>query len=125
MTAVDDNLPRPLIVVSRAPYDGSLTRSALDLAMSFAVFGQEPQLLFAGDAVLALLPGQDPKALGRKSLRKVIESLPLYDVHEVLVDTESLSRNGVSAAALPAFARCVDAGARRSLMAGARHVISL
>jgi tRNA 2-thiouridine synthesizing protein C len=95
------------------------------MALSFAVFGQEPRLLFSGDAVLALPPGQNPEPLGRKSLRKVIDSLPLYDIDEILVDASSIARHGISEPELPPFARVVDATQQRALLADARHVLSL
>jgi tRNA 2-thiouridine synthesizing protein C len=125
MTASASPTPGPLILLSRAPYDGSLCRSALDLALSFAVFAQEPRLLFCDDAVLALLPGQNPDPLGRKSLRKVIDSLPLYDIDEILVDASSLARHGICEPELPPFARVVDSEQQRELLSEASHVLSL
>lgn len=116
---------RPLLVLQTAPYDGSLARSALDMAMSFAVFAQKPQVLFSGDGVLCLLAGQDPEELGRKSLRKVIDSFPLYDLEEIFVDGAALERNGASAELLPEFARVLDASALRDLHEQSSRIISL
>ncbi|MDP5055215.1 MAG: DsrE family protein, partial [Congregibacter sp.] len=108
MTA-DSAKSRPLILLQTAPYDGSLARSSLDLALSFAVFAQQPQLLFCGAGVLCLSAHQHPDAIGRKSLRKVIDSLPMYDLETIFVDAGSLEMNGLNSAHLPGFAVVLDA----------------
>lgn len=115
----------PLIVLSRAPYAGSAARAALDLALSFAVFNQAPQLLFCGDGVLQLAPAQRADAIGRRSLRRVIDSLPLYDVEEVHVDAADLQQRGMDAQGLPAGARLLDAAGVQALRAGAGQLLSL
>lgn len=124
MTA-DKETSGPLILLQSAPYAGSLARSCLDLALSFAVFSQRPQLLFSGDAVLCLQGEQNAEAVGRKSLRKVIDSLPLYDIEHVYVDESSLNQLGLSPNDFPAFAVCVNSEQVRALINEASHVISL
>ncbi|EAQ97925.1 DsrE family protein [Congregibacter litoralis] len=116
---------QPLILFQQAPYEGSLARAALDLALAFAVFAQNPKIVFCGDAVLCLKAEQSAEALGRKSLRKVIDSLPLYDLETVYVEQTSLLANGVHAAELPAFAVALSGPELRQLMQEASHVISL
>lgn len=124
MTA-DKETSGPLILLQSAPYSGSLARSSLDLALSFAVFSQQPKLLFSGDAVLCLLAGQDAKAIGRTSLRKVIDSLPLYDIERVYVDEWSLKQFGLGSDGFPAFAVRVNSMQVQALIKEASHVISL
>ncbi|WP_439107321.1 DsrE family protein [Congregibacter sp.] len=124
MTTIDSQR-RPLLLFQSAPYEGSLGRSALDVALSFAVFAQQPQLVFCGDAVLSLKAGQNAESIGRKSVRKVIESLPLYDVDTVFVDQRSLEATGFSEQDLPAFAIALTPGELRNLLNEASHVISL
>lgn len=121
-----DTKPKYLtIVLQSPPYAGSLARSALDLAMSYAVFSLQPQLLFTGVAVRALDQSQAPAQMGRKSLRKVIDSLPLYDVEEIYADEASLAAQGLSPEALPDFVKILNAEDTRSLTGKATHVISL
>ena len=115
----------PLVVFQRAPYEGSFARSALDLAMSLAVFAQQPRLVFCGDAVLSLNAGQSAGSIGRKSLRKVIESLPLYDVDTVFVDKTAAESLGLTPDDLPDFAILLSKNELRTLMREASHVISL
>lgn len=122
---MDSKKKRPLVLLQSAPYEGSLARSALDLALSFAVFAQDPLLVFSGDAVLALKAHQSPAALGKKSLRKVIDSLPLYDVDRVFVDSASLTQRGITTQDLPAFAVALNPSELNALLREADHVISL
>ncbi|WOJ94184.1 DsrE family protein [Congregibacter variabilis] len=124
MTATDE-AGGPLILVQSAPYLGSLARSSVDLALAFAVFSQSPVLLFSGDAVLCLRAEQHAEAVGRKSLRKTIDSLPLYDIERVYVDESSLEQHGLSSDGFPAFAVCVNSAQVRALINEASHVISL
>jgi tRNA 2-thiouridine synthesizing protein C len=113
----------PLIVLSRTPYHGSLPRSALDLAMAFAVFDQRPKLLFIGDGVLQLLPSQQPS--DRPSLEKVIASLPLYDVEECYATADALTAADLDPDALPLPVTALDPAALQALFAGASSVLSL
>ncbi|EED33031.1 DsrE/DsrF-like family protein [gamma proteobacterium NOR5-3] len=120
-----DRTSAPLILFQNSPYAGSLARSSLDLALSFAVFAQQPALLFCGDAVLCLKDAQDSHSIGRKSLRKVIDSLPLYDIEQVYVDQLSLEQNGLGAREIPPFAVSVSTQEIQKMLAEAAHVISL
>lgn len=115
----------PLIVLSRVPYAGCAARGALDLVMAFAVFGQNPVVLLCGPGVLALTGSQNPAMIERKSLRKVIDSFPLYDVERIYVCARSLRAWGVEPDRLPAFAHIADAGTIARLRAEAGHVVSL
>ena len=114
----------PLIVVTRAPYDGALARSALDVAMSFAVFGQQPKLLFSGAGALCLVQREPAEALGRKSLRKVIDSLPLYDVEEVFVEAIALGAYGITVEEIPVFASPVDGPSIKQLQESRSRIVS-
>jgi tRNA 2-thiouridine synthesizing protein C len=114
-----------LVVLSQSPYAGSGARAALDLALAFAVFGQAPRLLFQGEGVLQLRPAQDPSRAGRRSLRKLIDSLPLYDIEEIHVLESDAQRLGLHDTALPECARLVDDATARAMRAGARHILSL
>ena len=115
----------PLIVLSRAPYAGCAARGALDLVMAFAVFAQNPVVLLCGPGVLALTESQNPAMIERKSLRKVIDSFPLYDVERIYVCETSLRAWGVEPDRLPACAHIADAHTVCRLRAEAGHVVSL
>lgn len=124
MSSIGSDLKSPLMVMQSSPYQGSLARAALDVALSYAAFSQHPIVLFRDEGVLALLAEQEPSALGRKSLRKVIDSMPLYDIDEIYVDAPSLLQRGLSQDLLPAFCLAVDATEQRALVSRASHVLS-
>ncbi|MDP4916715.1 MAG: DsrE family protein, partial [Haliea sp.] len=69
-----------LVVTRHAQPARSLARAALDTALATAAFEQPVNLLFLGAGVLQLIPHQDSSAVGVRNLRKVIDSMPLYDV---------------------------------------------
>jgi tRNA 2-thiouridine synthesizing protein C len=114
----------PLLWISGAPYCGARTRAAIDTAMAFAAFAQKPRLLFSGPAVLALAHrGRTPRH-ETPSLRKLIDSLPLYDVEQIWADERSLGRHGISRDALPAFCALLDSAGVRALLADSGRILS-
>lgn len=116
--------PRPAtLVISRRPPGHSLARSALDTTLALATFDMPVTLLLQGDGVLQLLPEQDGSALGVRSLGKLLDSLPLYDVEQIHVDAAAAARHGLRGADLPAYARMVDAAGQRDLLAAHAHVL--
>lgn len=112
----------PLILLSRPPYDGSLARAALDLALGFAVFNQQPRLLFTADGVLQLTAQGGG---GLPSLRKVIDSLSLYDIDQLFADEDALQRRGIASQALPKTVTTLDRDAVMALRRNAGHLLSL
>ena len=114
----------PLILIQSAPYAGSLARSAVDAALGLAVFNQSPALLFTGPGVRCLAPGQDPALIGRKSLARVIDSFPIYDIEEVHVDGTALAEHGMESSDLPAYATVLDATEVQQLCSAAAQILS-
>lgn len=84
-----------------APYGSSRARDALDLAMALGAFEQAVSLLLMDDAVLMLLPDQDPSPAVSKNLFKVSGALQTFGVSAVLADAEALEKRGLAAADLP------------------------
>ncbi|MBN7797744.1 sulfurtransferase complex subunit TusC [Parahaliea mediterranea] len=115
--------PSVLLVTRHAPYGASLARSALDAALAAAAFDRPPTLLFLGDGVLQLLPGQDASGIGTRSHRRVLDSLPLYGIDTLYVDSQALAGHDLTAADLPPGARPVDDAAIRALLAGHDHIL--
>ncbi|QIB67386.1 sulfurtransferase complex subunit TusC [Kineobactrum salinum] len=120
------NGPRQsILVISRHAHQGSsLARAALDTALSCAAFEQPVALLFQGEGVLQLLPEQDCSALRVRNLRKVIDSLPLYDIDCIYVDAEAATEFALSADQLPACARLLDGPALQRLLTQHDHVLA-
>jgi len=113
-----------LLVLNRSPYAGSLARAGLDAALAYAAFDQPVSVLFAGAGVLQLAPDQAPGAIGRKSLRRLIDSMPLYDLEAVYADGEALARFGLDADALPAFVTVLAPDGQRSLQGRHDHLLA-
>jgi len=124
MTAVPAAQRKSILVVSRHAHPGSsLPRAALDTALAAAAFDQPVSLLFQGEAVLQLLPAQDSRATGVRNLRKVIDSLPLYDIDTLYVDATAAAAFGLQQDTLPAGAQWLDASAMQALLARHDHVL--
>lgn len=115
---------KSLLVVSRHAHPGSsLPRSALDTALAAAAFDQPVTLLFQGEGVMQLLSAQDSRAVGVRNLRKVIDSLPLYEIETVFVDAAAAASFGLAGDSLPAGAQWLDAVGMRALLARHDHVL--
>lgn len=98
MSAPQAAARRSVLVVCRsAPYGRSRARDAIDVAMAFAAFDQPVTLLFLGDGVLALAPGQRPAAEFSRSLEKLLGTLADYGVEEVHADAAALAARGLGA----------------------------
>ena len=90
-----------LLICRHAPYGNTLARAALDVALAGAAFDQDLSLLFLDDGVWQLVPGQTAAEIGSKSLRATLDSLPLYDLEQFHVCTDSLASRGLEADELP------------------------
>ena len=81
----------------RAPYGSTLGRAGYDVALAAAAFEQPVTLLFMDDGVWHLLPDQQGAAIDSKTVCKTLDSLALYDIDELYVDTHSLARRDLAA----------------------------
>lgn len=114
---------RVLFVLQHAPLGGSLARAGIDTALAYAAFDQPVSVLFSGAGVLQLAPDADCQRLGRRDLRRIIESMPLYDIEAVFADAAALSAYGLPDD-LPPFVERVDADAIRALHEHCDHILS-
>lgn len=91
------SLSKSILLISRhPPYASSRAKDVLDIAMTAAVFEQPVSLLFLGDAVLQLLPNQEPQALSHKNLNALQSSLALYEVEEIYTEASALAFHGLT-----------------------------
>jgi tRNA 2-thiouridine synthesizing protein C len=93
----DDPLRDLLVILRHAPHGSSWLKEGLDAALVAAAFGQRVSLLFMGEGVTALMPGQGPGPLEQKGTAATLEMLEMYDIETLLVDAETLSTLGLSA----------------------------
>jgi len=91
---------RTLVVVDQAPYGNWTGREALDMVFSLAAFDQPAALLFLGTGVNWLRAGQNPEAIGQKSLEKNLAAAPVFGVSDIYACETSCRRFGLDAAGL-------------------------
>lgn len=98
-----------LFILRQAPYQNSLAREALDMALAFAAFDQEICLLFMGDGVFQLLEYQDTQNQGVRNIAKTLDSLSLFDINKVYVCHETLRKKQLDITLLKPLARSIQA----------------
>lgn len=74
--------------------------------------------------VWQLLEGQDGEALATRTLSKVLQALPHYDVDALYVCAESLARRGLSVDDLVLPVQALDAAAQNALVAQQHAVVN-
>ena len=112
-----------LVIIRRAPYDSSLARSALDTALASAALEQPVRVLFLGEGVLQLLPGQDSAAAGLRNVSRLLSSFPLYDLDRVYADANAVTRHGVNLKDSPVPVRPLAAAQVHALMEEHTHLL--
>ena len=85
-----------LIISQSTPYGRSSAAEALDTAMAAAALDVPVTLLFDGDGVLQMLPGQAGNELGVRNLSQVLEALPAFEVERCFVAAEALAQRSLS-----------------------------
>lgn len=78
--------------MQHGPYESSLALEGLELALAIAAFNQEVSLLFQGAGILQLLQNQKPVPLAHKDFTKAYTGLSLFDIANVYICQDSLSR---------------------------------
>ncbi|MCL7930127.1 DsrE family protein [Halomonas llamarensis] len=86
-----------LVVIRQAPQSGHWLQEALDAAMVGAAFGKTVSLLFMGQGVLALLPGQAQEPGSEKPRLPTQETLAMYDIQHLCVAANDLHAISVKA----------------------------
>ncbi|WP_420841555.1 sulfurtransferase complex subunit TusC [Halomonas urmiana] len=120
----EDPLRDLLVILRHAPHGSSWLKEGLDAALVAAAFGQRVSLLFMGEGVTALMPGQGPGALEQKGTAATLEMLEMYDIETLLVDAQALSALGLSADELMLDVDPVSAEALAEALAAHRLVLT-
>lgn len=114
-----------LVIFRRSPYGSSLAREGLEAVLAAAAMDQAPDVLFMGDGVFQLMPGQAPQQIEQKSLYRNLQALPMFGVERIHVCRQSLEVRGIhkDTLALPGMELELvrDAGA---LISRYQHVLS-
>ena len=76
-----------LFIIGRSPYTHELSSDpAIDATMAAGAFGQNASVLFTGEGCLYLNQEISPPA-DQADLRKLLKSLPLYDIDHLYVSS--------------------------------------
>lgn len=114
---------RLLIIAASDPYRDLHAQELLDAMLVAATFGAEVSLLFQDAGVLQLVPDQDAERLGRRSLSRQLDALPLFDIERVYVDIHALASHGLKTFDLALPVMALDAQEMSALLAVHDQVI--
>lgn len=87
---------KTLVFIIDKPLHGDIrAQEFLDMAMMAAAFGQRVVVVFEGSGVYGLIKEQRADVLGLKNITPVLSALSVYDIHDILVEQESMLLKGV------------------------------
>jgi tRNA 2-thiouridine synthesizing protein C len=86
---------RILFLLRQFPYGSSHAVEALEAVLVAGVFEQAVSVLFKDDGVWQLIEDQDGDELGVRTVGKVLQSLPEYEVSKLYVCEASLALRGL------------------------------
>jgi tRNA 2-thiouridine synthesizing protein C len=115
---------RILFLLRQAPYATSHALEALEAALVAGVFDQQVSVLFSGDGVWQLVSGQDGAILGRRTVGKVAQALPDYDISSLYVCAESLTQRHLESEDLVLPVTVLDAAEQSALIAAQDAVVN-
>ena len=107
---------RLLFLLRQAPYAGSNALEALEAALVAGVFDQNVSVLFKDDGVWQLAKDQDGSRLGTRTVSKVASALPEYEITDLYVCAESLSRRSLHLPDLALIVTAVTVEEQRALI---------
>lgn len=113
-----------LMIMRQPPLASSMPREGLDMALVAATFGQNVALLFAGEGIFQLLPGQNPEQLALKGTHRMLEALPLYEVDNIFVSEQHLNQYQLDAQHLLLSPQPKSVPEIQRLIASSRTVLS-
>lgn len=113
---------RLLFLLRQAPYGSSHALEALESVLVAGVFEQDVAVLFRDDGVWQLASDQSGAALGTRTVGKVVQALPQYEIDKLYVCAASLASRGLTAADLVLPVQALDRAAQRDLI-GRQHVV--
>ncbi|MGM0569162.1 DsrE family protein [Marinobacter sp.] len=84
-----------LLVIDAPPYGDWRGREALDMALSLAAFDQPVALMFRGEGVNWLRPGQDGSATDQKTVSRNLGAARMFGLADIYADEDALVRFGI------------------------------
>ncbi|WP_043526110.1 sulfurtransferase complex subunit TusC [Litchfieldella xinjiangensis] len=113
-----------LVILRHAPHGSSWLKEGLDTALVAAAFGQRVSLLFMGDGVMALLPGQGSGPLGQKGTQPTLQMLEMYDIDSLWVEHQALLERGLNDMSLSVDATRIEKDAISRLLAEHTQILN-
>ena len=86
---------RILFLLTQPPYSSAGALETLESVLVAGVFDQEVSVLFKGAGLYQLLDGQDGAAVGQRTVGKILQALPEYEVNRLFVCRDSMERLGL------------------------------
>ena len=110
-----------LVIIGNAPYTHKLSSDpAIDASMAAGAFGQNASVLFTGPGCQYLNQDISPPA-DQADLRKLLKSLPFYDIdHLYMSSNEPITNTNVG----DLLVTCLQPSDIASLMSNASHVVT-
>lgn len=90
------------------PHITSHVQETLDQLLTTAAFDQQVTLLFLDDGVFQLKSGQHPAKMSFKLVAAIMQSLELYGINHLYVESESLMARGLKSDDLILPVQCID-----------------
>ncbi len=115
---------RILFLMTAAPYASARALETLESALVAGVFDQRVSVLFKDAGVYQLLRGQDGSAIGQRTVGKVLQALPEYEVERLFVCRASMRRLGLRQSDLCLPVRQLDRAGQRELVRDQHAVVS-
>ena len=115
---------RILFLLRQPPYATSHALEALETALVAGVFDQQVSVLFRDEGVWQLVTGQDGAALDCRTVGRVVQALPEYDVSAIYVCARSLAARQLSLADLVLPAVPLDPAEQAALLAAQDAVVN-
>jgi len=84
------------ILHRRAPHGSACARESLDALLALSAYTEQLAVFFLGDGVYQLLGGQQPEAILGRNIAPTFKLLELYEIEQIYVCQESLTRRGLA-----------------------------
>jgi tRNA 2-thiouridine synthesizing protein C len=89
-----------LFILNKPPHSGAYAQETLDIVMTVAAFDQAVSILLLDDAAFQLKAQQHPDNANLKDITAIFNALPLYNIHSIYAETESLRELGLTSQCL-------------------------
>jgi tRNA 2-thiouridine synthesizing protein C len=115
---------RILFLLRQPPYSSDHALEAIESVLVAGVFEQQVVVLFRDDGVWQLLKNQSGRSLGTRTVGKVVQALPEYEVNDIYVCAESLAERGLTVDDLVLRVTALSPHEQQALIAGQQAVMN-